>query len=68
MTLPPDAVLRDRHLKSALGHVLQAIGFTEGLAGRDGADVDRLYAQRAELKYIAECLNEIIGNATEVIG
>jgi hypothetical protein len=61
-TLPADAALRQRHLKSAIGHILQAIAYTEGLAGRDGADVGQLYTDRGELKHIAETLDEMVGN------
>lgn len=62
MTIPADKALRERHLKSALGHIYQAIAYTEGLAGRGGPDVDQLYSQRRELLHIAETLDELIGD------
>lgn len=61
-TIPADQALRGRHLRSALGHILQAITYTEGLAGRDDADRGQLYAERAELEHIADTLNDILGN------
>lgn len=61
-TIPADQALRQRHLKSALGHILQAVGYTEGLAGRDDTDRGQLYTERAELKHIADTLSDILGN------
>jgi hypothetical protein len=63
MTLPTDAALRERHLKSAVEHVRRAIVYTEGLAGRDGAYLGQLYAPRSELKHIADTLDSILGDA-----
>jgi hypothetical protein len=60
-TIPADQALRERHLKSALGHVLQAIAFTEALAGRNKADVDELYAEHGDLKHLALIIDSIIG-------
>lgn len=61
MTIPADAALRERHLESAEHHIRQAIVYTEGLAGRPGADLDALYAARRELKHIAETLKDLLG-------
>lgn len=62
MTIPADAALRQRHLKSALGHIIQAVAYTEGLAADQAGDLGQLYKQRAELKHIAETLDDMIGD------
>jgi hypothetical protein len=59
-TIPADQALRERHLKSALGHVFHAIAFTEALAGRGRADVDQLYAERGDLKHVALIIDSVI--------
>jgi hypothetical protein len=58
-TIPADAALLQRHLKSARDHVRHAIGNVEGLAGRPGADLDALYRTRRELKHLADVLCDI---------
>lgn len=63
MTIPADKALQQRHLKSAVGHIYRAIAYTEGLAGGNDADLGQLYTQRAELKHIAEQLDDMIGEA-----
>jgi hypothetical protein len=60
VTIPADAVLRERHLKSALGHIQQAIICTEGLAASDGDYVDQLYRDRATLRNVADTIRDII--------
>lgn len=67
MTIPADAALRERHLKSAREHILQAVRCVEGLAGRPGADLDQLHSERRELKHIAECLADILGDVPGVV-
>jgi hypothetical protein len=62
-TIPADQALRQRHLKSALGHIFHAIAYTEALAGREDTDVDQLYTERGDLKHIALIIDGIIGAA-----
>lgn len=62
MTMLADLVLLRKHLTAARGHVQQAVIYTEGLAGKPGADLDHCYNTRAELRHLADTLNDIIGN------
>lgn len=59
-TIPADQALRQRHLKSALDHILRAIGYTEALSGRDGADADQLCTERGDLKHVALIIDSVI--------
>jgi hypothetical protein len=63
-TIPYQA-LRERHLKSALSHIFQAIAYTEALelANRDNTDIDQLYTDRGDLKHVALIVDSIIGCA-----
>ncbi len=57
----PDTAARQRHLRHALGHVLLAVAFTEGMAAGRDTFAPELYRQRGELKTIAETLHDLIG-------
>lgn len=63
MTVAADTAARQRHLRRALGHIMQAVAYTEGMAGHPGADLGALYGQRAELRHIADQLDDMIGTA-----
>lgn len=65
MTIPADAVMRQHHLESALHHVQMAVKYAEGLVSAPGADVSRLYASRANLRYMADQITDLIGELTE---
>lgn len=65
MTIPADAVMRRHHLESALHHVLMAVTYTEGLVSTPGVDVSQLYADRANLRYMADQITDMLGEMTE---
>jgi hypothetical protein len=59
VTIPADSVLPERHLKSALGHIQQAVIYTEGLAASSGDYVDQLYRDCATPRNVADTIQDI---------